>query len=160
MFRKWERRFALTAEYGIKTIYAALIGFGTKSAYSADEMRRGIVTVGMSDSLPGTIALDRGYRLFFVDRYNPFRDALLALSDRAGEVRIAEISGSDFVTMSGSAPANWRVPPRARVIVAYEVPGERPRNRILLRTSARDLLDVIHGLRVENKYKIEHIYDY
>ncbi len=160
MLRKWERRFALSAEYGIKTIYAALIGFGTKSAYSADEMRRGIVAVGLNDSLANGVPLDRGYRVLFVDRYNPFRDALLALSDHSNQVRVAEISGSDFVTVSGTAPASWRVPSRARVVVAYEVPSDPGHNRILLRSNARDLLDVIHRLRIEGKYKIEHIYDY
>ena len=159
-FRKWERRFALTGEYGIKTIYAAIIGFGTRSAYSADEMRRGVVAAGLTQPPANGVALDRGYTLFFLNRYNPFRDALVSLSDSSSQVRIAEISGSDLVTMSGTAPKKWGAPPRTRVVVAYEVPIDPLRNRILLRVSTRDLLDVIHRLRSEGQYQIEHIYDY
>ena len=44
--RKWERRFALSAEYGIKAVYATLIGFGTQSAYSSDETQRQLVVAG------------------------------------------------------------------------------------------------------------------
>jgi hypothetical protein len=170
-FRKWERRFALTAEYGVKTAYAALIGLGTKATYSADETRRGIVVAGWSDSISGSAPaplaqlkvvaqLDRGYALLTVPRYTPFRDALIALSERSNDVRLAELSGSEIVTISGTAPQNWLAPPRTSVVVAYAVPSEPTRNRILLRASGRDLLDAIHRLRTERKFEIEHIYDY
>jgi FAD/FMN-containing dehydrogenase len=172
--RKWERRLALSAEYSIKTVYAALIGFGTKSAYSADELTRYVVVAGWSDSLRTSgissttalaelkpvVGLDRGYTLLAVRRYNPFRDALLALADRADKIRLAELSGSEVVTFSGTAPAGWLAPPRTVVVVAYVDPADPPRRRILLRVAARDLLDVLRRLRLERKFVVEHIYDY
>lgn len=165
--RKWERRLALSAEYGIKAAYAALIGFGTKSAYTADEIQRGIVAVGWSDSIAASAPqlkaganLDRGYTLLTVPRYTSFRDALIALSNRSSDVRLAELCGSEIVTISGTAPQDWLAPARTGVVIAYAVPVEPTRNRMLLRAGARDLLDVIHGLRREGKFKIEHIYDY
>jgi hypothetical protein len=170
MFRKWERRFALSAEYGIKSVYAALIGLGTKSAYSADEMLREMVVAGWNDSIArssGPLSrikvvkrLDRGYTLLSVPRYNPFRDALVALSDYSSTVRIAELSGADIVTLSGTAPLGWQAPPRTAVILAHEVPVDSARNRVLMQTSARDLLDVLHELRSEGRFQVEHIYDY
>jgi hypothetical protein len=45
-------------------------------------------------------------------------------------------------------------------VIAYAVPSEPTRNRILIRAVARDLLDVLHGLRAEGRFEIEHIYDY
>jgi hypothetical protein len=168
--RKWERRFALSAEYGIKALYATLIGFGTQSAYSADETQRQIVVAGWNDSIarsPGALSrirrvknLDRGYTLLSVPRYTPFRDALVALSDYSSTVRIAELSGAELVTLSGTAPLGWEAPPRTAVLLAHEVATDSGRNRVLLQTSARDLLDVIHQLRLERKFQIEHIYDY
>lgn len=175
MLRKWERRFALSAEYSIKTIYAALIRFGTKSAYSADELTRYVVAAGWSDALrtsagaPETTALaelkpvvrlDRGYTVLAVSRYNPFRDALLALSDHTDRIRLAELSGSEVVMFSGIAPAGWLTPPRTSVVVAYVDPADPPRRRILLRVAARDLLDVLHKLKLERRFTVEHIYDY
>ncbi|MBC8087539.1 MAG: FAD-binding oxidoreductase, partial [Phycisphaerae bacterium] len=121
--RKWERRFALSAEYLVKSLYATVIGAGTAAGYTPDQLTRYAVVAGWNDTL-GAIAhdgsnandssnsdtasysqfskvvtLDRGYTLISVNRYDPYRDALLALSDHANEVRLAEISGADFVTV-------------------------------------------------------------
>jgi hypothetical protein len=168
--RKWERRFALSAEYGIKSLYATLIGFGTQSAYSADETQRQIVVAGWNDSIArqsGALSrikavkkLDRGYTLLSMPRYNPFRDALVALSDYSSTLRVAELSGAEVVTVSGTAPLRWEAPARTAVILAHEVPTDGTRNRVLMQTSARDLLDVLHQLQSEGKFQIEHIYDY
>ena len=168
--RKWERRFALSAEYGIKSLYATLIGLGAQSAYSADEIQRQIVFAGWNDSIARSAPalsrvkpvkkLDRGYTLLSVQRYNPFRDALMALSDYSSTVRIAELSGAEVVTISGTAPLGWEAPPRTSVILAHAVPTDSTRNRVLMQTSARDLLDVLHQLRSEGKFETEHIYDY
>jgi hypothetical protein len=168
--RKWERRFALSAEYLIKAAYASVIGAGTAAGYAPDELTRYVVAVGWNDSLPSADSsaakfrlvapLDRGYALLAVPRYDPFRDALLALSDQSQSVRLAEVSGTDVVTVSGTAPAGWRVPPRASVVAAYHQPDDPTRTRMLMQVSARDLLDVLHRLRAEQQFRVEHIYDY
>jgi hypothetical protein len=75
-------------------------------------------------------------------------------------VRIAEISGSEVVTVAGTAPATWRTPPRTSVVVAYRQPDDPTRTRMLLRVQARDLLDVLHGIRGEKQFVVEHVYDY
>jgi FAD/FMN-containing dehydrogenase len=179
--RKLERRFALSAEYAVKAGYGWLIGLGTQSAYAPDELTRYAVAAGWTTDMgargeatagavsPGAVAraafrpvaeLDRGYTLLAVERYAPFRDALLALSEHADEVRLAEIDGSEVVTLSGTAPAGWLAPSRASTVVAYRTPTDRGRVRALLRVSARDLLDVLSELRREGRFSVEHIYDY
>ena len=171
LFRKWERRFALTGEYLIKAAYATVIGAGTAIGYTPDETTRYAVAVGWNDSLstaPDSNAarfklvqpLDRGYALLSVDRYDPYRDALLELSDHNTSVRLAEVSGADIVTVSGTAPRAWRTPPRASLVVAYPQPDDPMRTRMLLEVHARDLLDVLHWLRAEKLFRVEHIYDY
>jgi FAD/FMN-containing dehydrogenase len=168
--RKWERRFALSAEYLIKAAYASVIGAGTAAGYAPDELTRYVVAAGWRDSLSSADStapklklvapLDRGYALLAVPRYDPFRDALLALSDHSQSVRLAEVSGTDVVTLSGTAPQGWRLPPRASVVVAYRQPDDPARTRMLLQVRARDLLDVLHRLRSERRFAVEHIYDY
>ncbi|HEU4723198.1 MAG TPA: FAD-binding oxidoreductase [Gemmatimonadaceae bacterium] len=168
--RKWERRFALSAEYLVKAGYASLIGAGTAAGYTPDELTRHVVAVGWSEQLDASLGgtahfakvrdLDRGYSLLSVGRYDPYRDALLALSQHADCVRIAEISGSEVVTIAGTAPAAWRTPPRSSVVVAYRQPDEPSRTRMLLQVQARDLLDVLKGIRAEKAFVVEHIYDY
>jgi len=171
--RKWERRFALSAEYGVKALYAGVIGFGTGAAYDPDEMTRRMVVAGWGAAPAGAPAgsgpiaalspvarLDRGYTVLEVPRYTPFRDALLALADRAGEVRIAEIAGSELVTFTGTAPRGWVAPARASSVVAYATPDDAARVRALLRVQARDLLEVLRELRREGRFDVDHIYDY
>ena len=171
--RKWERRFALSGEYALKAVYAELIGLATRSAYAADVHQRYVVAAGWtpdgamaasaatpSSRFEPVAKLDRGYTLLAVERYAPFRDALLALADRAGEVRLAEMCGADLVTLSGTAPRGWTAPARATTVVAYATPDDSSRQRALLRVHARDLLDVLHELRGEARFTVEHVYDY
>jgi FAD/FMN-containing dehydrogenase len=169
-FRKWERRFALSGEYLIKAVYASIIGAGTAAGYTPDQLTRYVVAVGWSDSLSAAESsdagfklvepLDRGYQLLSVNRYDPFRDALLALSDHSERVRLAEVSGAEVVTVSGTAPRAWRTPPRTSVVVAYAQPDDPRRTRMLLKVGARDLLDTLRRLRAEGVFHVEHIYDY
>ena len=168
--RKWERRFALSAEYLVKAAYASLIGAGTAAGYAPDELTRHVVAVGWSEALDASLAgnahfakvreLDRGYSLLSVGRYDPYRDALLALSEHADCVRIAEISGSEVVTIAGTAPVAWQTPRRTSLVVAYRQPDDASRTRMLLEVRARDLLDVLKVMRAEKAFVVEHIYDY
>ena len=173
-FRKWERRFALSSEYLIKAAYASVIGMGTAAGYAPDELTRYVVAVGWNDSSAAMATsadssrakfklvapLDRGYALLSVPRYDAFRDALLSLSDQSQTVRLAEVSGTDVVTVSGTAPAGWRTPARTSTVVAYPQPDDPSRTRILMQVSARDLLDVLHHVRADQQFRVEHIYDY
>jgi hypothetical protein len=168
ILRKWERRLWLSAEYGFKAIYATLIGLGTATAYSPDELQRDIVVAGWSDSLAadsGAVQLrrvawlDRRYALLSVPRYAAFRDALLGLSRAASRVRVAEVSGNDVVTITGTAPREWRAPPRTTVVTAYSVPTDPGWMRVVLAVDARDLLDVLNE-RMRGRLVVDHIYDY
>ena len=106
------------------------------------------------------LPLDRGYSLISVNRYDSYRDALLALSDHADRVRVAEIDGAKIVSVSGTAPKAWRRAPRTSVIVAYAMPDDATRTRMLLKVHARDLLEMLRQLRTEGAFQVEHIYDY
>jgi hypothetical protein len=104
--------------------------------------------------------LDRGYTLLAVERYLPLRDALLALSARAGAVRIVEIAGNERITLTGTAPRGWRAPAGTRAVLAYAVPADPQRQRVLLEVHVRDLLDVLAATRAEGKLVVDHVYDY
>src|SRR5262249_37048645 len=43
LIRKWERRFFLTMEYGVKAAYGELIGLGTAAAYEPEDDRMQMV---------------------------------------------------------------------------------------------------------------------
>jgi len=168
ILRKWERRLWLSTEYGFKALYATVIGLGTATAYSPDELQRYLVVAGWSDSLAADTEpvhlrrvawLDRRYALLSVPRYAAFRDAVLGLSTAASRVRLAEVSGNDVVTVSGTAPREWRAPPRATVVTAYDVPTDPGWLRVVLAVHARDLLDVL-AEQARGRLVVDHIYDY
>ena len=175
ILRKWERRLALSAEYGVKAGYAKVIGAGTAAGYETDALERYAVLAGgplASDAIPSAVAdsamtglrtvrtLDRGYTLVAARRYLPLRDALLALSDQAASVRIAELSGNDRVAITGTAPRGWQPPASVRPVLAYAVPADPRFVRALLEVPVRDLLDVLAGLRREHAFVVDHVYDY
>jgi FAD/FMN-containing dehydrogenase len=168
ILRKWERRLWLSAEYGFKAVYATLIGLGTGAAYAPDELQRSFVVAGWNDSLAADTApvhlrrvawLDRRYALLSVPRYAAFRDALLGLAQAAARVRVAEVSGNDVVTITGTAPLAWRAPPRTTVVTAYDVPTDPGWMRVVLAVNARDLLDVLSE-KARGRLVVDHIYDY
>lgn len=171
MIRKWERRFALSGEYGFKAMYASLIGLGTSSAYEPDQLTREMVVAGWNDSvsrdpalrkLSRVATLDRGYALLQVTRYSPYRDALLALSAHHASVRVAEIGGNGIVTLTGLAPATWVAPARSSVLTAYPALDDGARRRVVLTVAARDLLDVLAAERARGAdgLVVDHVYDY
>ena len=164
--RKLERRYWLSTEYGLKTIYAWLIGIGTGAGYAPDEAVRYLVVAGWNDSLAAGVDslqrvswLDRSYALLSVPRYAAYRDALLSLSRHAERLRAAEVSGNRVVTLTGLAPEGWRAPARSRVVLAYEAPAQRGQVRVLLAVDARDLFDVLASLPA-HRFAVDHIYDY
>ena len=169
LLRKWERRAWLSGEYGLKAMYATLIGLGTATAYAPDELQRYLVVAGWSDSMaPGATPdqlrrvawLDRHYALLAVPRYAAFRDALLSLARQSARVRVAEISGNTVVTLTGTAPRDWHPPARSRVVVAYTAPDAPARVRVLLAVDARDLLGVLAETEAAGQLRVDHIYDY
>jgi hypothetical protein len=171
LLRKWERRLALSAEYGVKAIYARLIAAGTAAGYAPDERTRHLVVAGWDDTAAADPALraagvrhharlDRGYALLALPRYDPYRDALRALARRSATLRVAEASGCEVMTLVATGPGGWTAPAGARPVVAYADPADPARTRVLLEVRVRDLLDVVAALDRTRGVAIEHAYDY
>jgi hypothetical protein len=169
LFRKWERRAALTGEYGIKAVYASLISAGTKGAYAPDDAMRFIVVAGWSDTLERlpalsalhrVLTLDRGYTVLTVPRYTPYRNALMALATHHDRARVAEIDGNSLVTLTGVGPRHWTAPARTHVVVSYADPSSPDRTRVVMSVAARDLLDVLASIQAERAFVVDHVYDY
>jgi hypothetical protein len=168
--RKLERRAFLSAEYGIKAVYATIIGLGTRAGYEPDQLTRHVLVAGWDDALPrrepalraarraGT--LDRGYTLVTLPRYDAYRDALLALSAHASSVRLAEASGCEVITLVANVPARWTAPVQTAPVVAYADPVDGARTRVLLRVPVRDVLDALAAMRADRRVRVEHVYDY
>jgi FAD/FMN-containing dehydrogenase len=171
--RKWERKLFLTAEYGFKAGYAALIGAGTHAAYTPQAERMRMVVTGWEDSLARrdtTLAaearLDAVHTLVSTARYDGFRDAVLRLSRANGSqtapLTITEVAGNDVILITGVAPADWRWHglPSAQVTYALPLPSDASRKRVAMRVPVRELLAVLRSLGEEGRMRVDHVYDY
>ena len=68
MLRKWERKLALTAEYGAKGMYGWLIGIGTGAAYDAEDLR---VHAWIDNASDAVFAAVSEHRIVAANRLSP-----------------------------------------------------------------------------------------
>ena len=164
--RRLERRTILWFEWWIKGGYAAMIGGGTQAAYAPDEDTRWILAAGEVDSasLPGLAELrrlDRGYTALRVPRYAGTRDALAALARDPSRVRAIETSGNGRIAITGTAPLGWTPPPGIAPVLAYQVPIDPSRMRVLLDVPVPQLLRLLQAQRLAVPgLAVDHVYDY
>lgn len=167
--RKWERRYALTTEYGVKAAYGWLIKKATKASY--DEARP--VTAVVVDKLPPATAaalpelstllqVSDGPALLTVPRYAAFKAHALTLA-RAG-VTFGEIAGNGRdarILLTLLVPAQWS-PQATPARVLFEDPIlTRPgRKRVALVTKVGDLARVLNDVAGVRGIELEHVYDY
>lgn len=161
--RKWERKMFLTAEYGIKAVYAEAITLATHAAYAPEDDKMEMVVTGWTDAvaahhpaLKAIARLDSVHTLVAAPRYDAFRDAMLELSAANDGVRISEIAGNREILLTGVTPASWTyTAPPARVTYTLPLPTDVNRKRFAMRVPVGDLLSALRGLQ-----GVDHIYDY
>ncbi|HEU4704101.1 MAG TPA: hypothetical protein VFS45_00095 [Sphingomicrobium sp.] len=161
--RHWERRIALSLEYGVKAGYARLIGWASGATLGRDEPTLRLV----ARASPGRLAAvdprlrpvrtaPGGLTIVEAPRYAQFTDILRKLS--AAGIELVEIAGNDeiFLTalVKGEASA-----PAAPTLFAMEL-GDRPGwRRVGLTTKVPALLPAMRSIE-RSGGRIEHVYDY
>lgn len=164
--RKWERKYALTSEYGVKALYGWAIKKATKASYDAPRL----VTTMLVDRLPqedkkqlqDLHVLERfpdQSALITVPRYDAFKDyaATLAMQD----VGFIEIAGnrSEIVT-SVLVPTQWEPSNKAYTILFIQPILTQPgTKRVVFSTSVKDLSAALRALH-KPELQLEHVYDY
>jgi hypothetical protein len=163
--RKFERRFAVTAEYGAKTIYAALIGFASATALGTADPEIHTVVLGLE---PSDAARDRritivrdlggGRSLIRTPRYQAYTDLLVDLARRGRDV--VEIAGNQRILVTVLAPRG-PLPSLPGAMALFELPLQsRPdRRRVGLNVAVERLGATIRTLEKAGG-SIEHVYDY
>ncbi len=106
--RHWERRFALSGEYGVKTGYAKLIGAASGASLGRDERTLRIVARARAGQLERidprfkTVGRTPSGVLVEAPRYAQFTDLLSKLSRTP--VQLVEISGNDDIFVTALVP--------------------------------------------------------
>jgi hypothetical protein len=161
--RKWERRLALTAEYGIKAGYGWLIRQGTGAVYGAEDLRihawvTNASAAALADARVRKVADAPGGAIVLLPRYEAFTDAVNALA--AQGVRFRDVAGNDAIVLSGLGRRGQVLPPDAgEVLFRAPIPSEPAVVRLVLRTPVTSLHTALAALPRAG-VRLEHVYDY
>jgi len=162
LIRKWERRYALTTEYGVKALYGWLIEKATHSAY---ELPKPVTAVWVDPAscvkAPQYEALqtfDDGSVLTLFPRYEAFTAAAKDASLCGAQFR--EIAGNrSVILISSIGPESAAAATDVQLLFTQPIvtqPGFRREVYVVPVTSlSRHLLDLERG-----GARVEHVFDY
>lgn len=165
MLRKWERRFALTTEYGIKGLYGQLIKIATGSIYDKPLPVTAVVVRPAPQpdaNLPELRVLDRfvdGDALVTVPRYGSFTTYAKALAGKG--IDFSEIAGNrSIILVSLIGPDQWR-PSEGIDKLLFEQPilTEPGRKRIVSTVKVGQLAAALREWASAG-VQVEHLFDY
>lgn len=162
--RKCERKFFLSLEYGVKSIYAGVIRLASHSVYGIADTE---VYVTVSD-IP-----DRAFEnpdvkkiqpagahswVITVPHYQGFTDTVLGLA-RQG-VQFEDIAGNDEILLTIVVPAAWNYDLAAgRPLFAMELLNGAGLKRIAIQAPVKSLGHMLREIEAKN-LRVEHLFDY
>jgi hypothetical protein len=163
-FRHWERRLALSGEYGVKSGYAKLIGWASGASLGRDErtLRFAVkadpaALTKVDPRLKPVGTLPGGEVVVEAPRYAQFTDLLLKLS--RAPVQLVEIGGNDDIFLTILLPPRKDIPGPATHLITTTLDDPPGWRRLGLSTKVADLLDVIRETQ-RSGGRVEHVYDY
>ena len=167
--RKWERKLAMSFEFGLKALYGWLIAVASGAVYDAEAEKVQMVFADWDAAADAGVAnfkivekLDDTYGLAATPRYDAFRDAMLALARSGARIELPEISGNNHILLTGVAPRTWRYQGgRGTMLYALPLPTDASRKRVAMRVPTRDLIELLREIRpATDGLVVDHIYDY
>lgn len=159
--RHWERRVALSLEYGVKAAYAKLIDAATGATVGRDELTLRFVVRGdpaavasLDARLKPVGSLPGGLTVVEAPRYQQFNDLLMKLA--ASPIQIVDIAGNDTIFLTILLPAATTPPGAPLLTMPVDRPGWR---RVGIAVKVASLLDTIRRTQRGGGI-VEHVYDY
>jgi hypothetical protein len=163
--RKWERKLALSAEYGTKALYGWLIGLGTRSVYSAEDLKIQAWATGVTEAMVErepdlrlVKPIGANAAIVSMTRYEAFTKLAPRLM-RQG-LHFAEIAGNDDIQITLLAPRDWAYDlPDGTALFAMPILTDPERQRLAVQVPVAKL-DVVVKALDGSPATLEHIYDY
>ena len=155
--RGWERRIALSLEWGAKAQYAKLIAQAA-AGLGADELTMRIAVRGFMPDLPEitVIAKEGDVTIAEVPRYRIFTTLAQQIAEAGGQ--FVEIAGNDDILVSLATTGEWHDGQGWKVVSALPRIGY-DEDRVLLATKV-GALHRLFGTLDPSVDELEHIYDY
>jgi len=164
LVRKWERRFALTTEYGIKAAYGWMIARSTGAVYAADDLA---IHAWIEDA-PERIfddqrvrrvrAIDTRSYLVLLPRYEAFTEVVTMLVKQG--VRFRDFAGNETIVLTAIAPRAWDYRlPSGTVVLSATILTNPTAKRIAVMAPVASLHAILASLESHGVI-LEHLYDY
>ena len=163
--RKWERKLALTIEYGGKLLYSSLTNLGAQATYGGADVEKiyavteGITQNMTSSDLEVVETLDDQRQLIRVTRFEYFSDTVPGLLERG--VRFDEIAGNREIlfTLLGPRDAEYDF---AYGEYLFELPvlTQPEQTRLAVKVRVEEMAQFFEELEGREDIEFEHMYDY
>jgi hypothetical protein len=165
IIRKWERKMALSLEFGGKAFYAGLIKQGTQTAYAPEELEIQAWVEGLSDQI---LRQEPQVRLIkdingqaaiaAIPRYEAFSQRVPELTQQG--VRFVEIAGNDAILITLLSRRSWAYDlPAGEFLFSQPILTQPEQKRVAVKVPVTALHMVLNSLE-SRRLQLEHIYDY
>lgn len=165
--RKWERKFILSADYGLEAIYAEILQAASHITYGIESAD----TYTWIENAPPSLfhefphvkvaaEIGRGSYLVIIPRYQEFTDLAISLAKRG--VYFVQIAGNDEIMLTVVVPEDWNLdlpPDEGSTLFTENLLTRHEEKRIALECTVLSLHSVLKNFS-DRRIKIEHIYDY
>ncbi len=176
LFRKWERRFALTTELLAKAAYGKLIGVATGTIYetpllvtavvlstdqpSGGEVLQALVRAKTDEFRDITVLkeFDNNMVLATIPRYENFTKYAKHLA--SNQLNFIEIAGNQSIFLvSMIGPEKWEPSLTQKVLIEQPILTVPGRKRVVATVSVKDLAQALRTWSTQG-VEIEHLFDY
>jgi hypothetical protein len=163
--RKWERKLALTIEYGGKVLYGGFTNFGAQATYGGADVEKiyavaeGVTDDLLSKDLEIVEEMDDQRQLIRITRFEYFSDTVPGLLERG--VRFDEIAGNHEIlfTLLGPQDADYNFE-YGDYLFDLPVLTQPGTTRAAIKVRVGDMALFFEELKTREDVWFEHMYDY
>ncbi len=160
--RKLERRYILTSELIVKTVYGKLIKLGTKTVYDDALPTTTVLVDSIPKNLPDIKVLQKfpdKSALVSLPRYDKFNPVVCELAKE--KFSFKEIAGNNSaILLTALVPSTTNISfENTQIVFTQPVSSDPTMKRVALATPVPQLHKLLNYLMQQN-VKIEHIFDY
>jgi len=162
--RKWERKFALTLEYGGKALYGGFTKWGSEATYGGSDTEKiYAVTSGTQDDMLNkdleVVEQSDDQQLIRITRFEYFSDTVPGLMEKG--VHFIEIAGNKEIlfTLIGSPDADYNFE-HGEYLFDLPILTQPELTRVAVKISVADIGTFLQELKSHSDVKFEHMYDY
>jgi hypothetical protein len=163
--RKWERKLALTIEYGGKFLYGSFTNLGAKATYGGADVEKiyavtgGVVDDMLSSDIEVANVIDDQRQLLRITRFEYFSDTVPGLLERG--VIFDEIAGNHEIlfTLLGPQDADYSFE-YGDYLFDLPILTQPGQTRAAVKVRVGDIAQFFEELKTRENIRFEHMYDY